>query len=91
MGWGFSLRILSDFSGTGSSLESWRSIHEEVRASSFSKSQIFRCVLWRTRRVAVCVEDRVWTSASKLIKHVRDFVDRFWGVTAFGIRAVLSL
>ncbi|MED6208156.1 hypothetical protein PIB30_042556 [Stylosanthes scabra] len=29
-------------------------------------------------------------SALKLIKHVRDLVDRFWGVTIFGIRAVLS-
>ncbi|MED6159661.1 hypothetical protein PIB30_044221 [Stylosanthes scabra] len=38
MGWGFSLRILSDLSGTGSSLEGWRDIHEEDQMSSFSKS-----------------------------------------------------
>ncbi|MED6182581.1 hypothetical protein PIB30_029830 [Stylosanthes scabra] len=43
---GFSLRILSDFSSTGSSLESWRSIHDGGRTSSFlpeSKSSAVYC------------------------------------------------
>ncbi|MED6162711.1 hypothetical protein PIB30_073149 [Stylosanthes scabra] len=38
----------SDFSGTGSSLESWQSIRGTLIILAFSEGQVFRCVIWRT-------------------------------------------
>ncbi|MED6119806.1 hypothetical protein PIB30_015102 [Stylosanthes scabra] len=53
MGWGFSLRISSDFSGTGSSLESWRSIRKGGWTSSFSKSSSLPLCVYGELGVAI--------------------------------------
>ncbi|MED6146988.1 hypothetical protein PIB30_039845 [Stylosanthes scabra] len=49
MGWGFSFRILSGFSGTGSSLESWRSVPSDSSSLVSPRVQVFAVVVWRTR------------------------------------------
>ncbi|MED6122868.1 hypothetical protein PIB30_043966 [Stylosanthes scabra] len=49
---------------------------KNIESLAFSDSQVFRCVIWRTRcgvRMSRCLSG---SSASKLIKHVRDLVDR---------------
>ncbi|MED6160265.1 hypothetical protein PIB30_049953 [Stylosanthes scabra] len=55
MGWGFSLYILSDFSGTGSSLESWRSIREEHRVFSFLRKSSLPLCIYGERVVSVYI------------------------------------
>ncbi|MED6174788.1 hypothetical protein PIB30_072301 [Stylosanthes scabra] len=56
-------------------VQAWKVSKASVKISvclAFSEVQVFRCMSRRTRGVS---------GASKLIRHARDLVDRFWGVT----------
>ncbi|MED6166127.1 hypothetical protein PIB30_105963 [Stylosanthes scabra] len=72
MGWGFSLRIFIKLFRYRFKLGKLAKYPWNSECLAFSKGHVFRCMSWRSRGVSV---------ASKLIRHVRDLVDRFWGVT----------
>ncbi|MED6149196.1 hypothetical protein PIB30_060150 [Stylosanthes scabra] len=62
---------------------------------AFSEVQVFHCMSRRTRGVGVLVRvglvgEPKLRSASKLVKHVRDLVDRFWGVTVLHLNSLES-
>ncbi|MED6150664.1 hypothetical protein PIB30_074630 [Stylosanthes scabra] len=69
MGWGFSLRIFIRHFRYRFKLGKLAKYPWNSECLAFSEVQVFRCMSRRTR------------GRFKIIRHVRDLVYRFWGVT----------